>query len=153
MDHRRRRAWLCRWCLSGGRAVGVGGEHTRTVVAAKMTRLAAVLALLCSPVAAQDFPTPVEYMNTDLLDRFDLVRVTDDRYRLTYLNHASQNSRPNPDPVFLDDGGRVDLRLTLGGEELLQVTPPDGWFADPWEISVADGDSGEVVIFRLAPGF
>lgn len=107
-----------------------------------MIRLALILALLASPVAAQNFG------NWSPADEWTLDRDGPDRATISFYNSDPPSFGSFPAELVNGD-------LTVGiyveisqGPEVMTVTPPEGWIAVPPVISVIDGETGTVELFR-----
>ena len=105
-------------------------------------RLAAILCLLASSVAAQNWPHGMPS------DEFTLDREADHYATLSFYNADPPNSGHYPQTLTAGDL-TVRLRLDFSqGPEVLTVIPPEGWRAEPETISVIDGEIGVIELFR-----
>jgi len=60
--------------------------------------------------------------------------------------HGPQHS--GIDSLYLD-GFRVDINFTwTSGDDVVTIVPPDGYYADPSEVSVPEGQTQEYHIYR-----
>lgn len=117
------------------------GRGRRRRCGAAVRALAVILAL-AAPAAAQDWPfdTPG--------DEFTLDRLSENYAVLEYWNSDFRNSDYAPPEIT---NGDLTVRLWLelfDGPEVLTVIAPEGWIAVPETISVIDGETGVVELFR-----
>lgn len=107
-----------------------------------MTRLALILALLAGPAVAQNWPHAMPS------DEFTLERPADHYATVEFYNSDPPNSGYYPRELVNGDL-TVGLRMQFGsGPELLTVIAPEGWVAIPETISVIDGETGVIELFR-----
>lgn len=83
------------------------------------------------------------------IDLFLLMPIDKHTSELTYYNSAAMNSFSAP-RTMEGHGFTIALDLDItAGDEILTVTPSEGWVAIPERISVADGDEGTITIIEI----
>ncbi|MEE4277098.1 MAG: hypothetical protein V2I82_01375 [Halieaceae bacterium] len=107
--------------------------------------IAAAALCLAPPAFAQSFP---QHTTTNP-DEFTL-EVEGDNYAYVEYHNSADRSSGMGYPRTLTNGDlTVELEVTITqGPEILRVIPPEGWRAEPPTVSVADGSTDVIELFR-----
>jgi len=88
-------------------------------------------------------------------DEYNLERIDDATARFCYYNSHNKISTGYSEKyplIYEAHGLRIEVIVKIGLAETITVLPPSGWYADPHQMEIFDGDEACFVIKHIPIG-